>query len=472
MKNWKFKKYAWTVIYLLLLISTNTQAYAQSSENDATLDTIESIGRDLVKLLDDLVFGERDPTVKLDILPVIEKVNMAATNTPVFLEAQSNIRVLENRKSELLASYQPQIKANGSVGQRTFQSTTSSGGQIRTTGQFIQPGIQASQLLYDFGATENRIFATNMEISSTQKQIDATKSQIFLEIISAFYEVQRSLLQSRLARENLQSRKTFVNFIRERNQLGASSSADVVRAESRVAGALNLLASSLQDLKRSQAVYRQYFNEEAEPYVLPKELSVESLVEFELDAYLSGHPEIGSALLQVESAKFNLEAVKSENKGRLSAQGDLSYSKSPGSSNFNDDVSIGLEFTRDLYNGGNDALKLEKAQLAVFQSELNLNKLRIRLAKEIRENFAAYEGAVSAVDAQMLVLKGAKETYSITKELYAFSRVSLFEVLSSQEELFTAGTELINGIIDRALAKYKLLHATHKLFEQIENEYF
>ena len=42
-----------------------------------------------------------------------------------------------------------------------------------------------------------------------------------------------------------------------------------------------------------------------------------------------------------------------------------------------------------------------------------------RLAKEIRENFAAYEGAVSAVDAQMLVLKGAKETYSITKELYA-----------------------------------------------------
>ena len=131
-------------------------------------------------------------------------------------------------------------------------------------------GIQASQLLYDFGATENRIFATNMEISSTQKQIDATKSQIFLEIISAFYEVQRSLLQSRLARENLQSRKTFVNFIRERNQLGASSSADVVRAESRVAGALNLLASSLQDLKRSQAVYRQYFNEEAEPYVLPK----------------------------------------------------------------------------------------------------------------------------------------------------------------------------------------------------------
>ena len=79
---------------------------------------------------------------------------------------------------------------------------------------------------------------------------------------------------------------------------------------------------------------------------------------------------------------------------------------------------------------------------------------------------------MSAVDAQMLVLKRSKRDLFYNKKLYAFSRVSLFEVLSSQEELFTAGTELINGIIDRALAKYKLLHATHKLFEQIENEYF
>ena len=32
----------------------------------------------------------------------------------------------------------------------------------------------------------------------------------------------------------------------------------------------------------------------------PKNYLARSLVEFELDAYLSGHPEIGSALLQVE----------------------------------------------------------------------------------------------------------------------------------------------------------------------------
>jgi outer membrane protein TolC len=270
----------------------------------------------------------------------------------------------------------------------------------------------------------------------------------------------------------LQSRKTFVNFIRERNELGASSSADVVRAESRVAGALELLSNSLQKLKQAQAIYRQYFNEEAEAYILPKELSVESLNEFDLENYLLNHPDILSNQLLLSSAKAQLEAVEAENKGSLSVQGDFSYSMSPGSYTFNDDISGGLVFSRDLYTGGTEKLKKERSELAVYQKELALDKSKISIAKNIRESFAGYEGAVSAVDAQMLVLNGSKESYSITKELYAFSRVSLFEVLSSQEELFNSGTKLIDSIINRALAKYQLLHATQKLFEQIDNEIY
>ena len=52
------------------------------------------------------------------------------------------------------------------------------------------------------------------------------------------------------------------------------------------------------------------------------------------------------------------------------------------------------------------------------------------------------------------------------------SASKLFEVLSSQEELFNSGTKLIDSIVNRALAKYQLLHSTQKLFEQIENEFY
>ena len=45
--------------------------------------------------------------------------------------------------------------------------------------------------------------------------------------------------------ENLAARKTFVNFIKERMELGASSSADVIRAEAKVGAALGTVSASL-----------------------------------------------------------------------------------------------------------------------------------------------------------------------------------------------------------------------------------
>ena len=444
---------------------------AQSSVGDATTETIEAIGQDMVTLLDELMFGERDPTTRLELLPLIEKINLSLSKTSVFLEAQSNINLLEVQKKELQASFKPVVSTNGDIGQRSFESTSGDGGKTRTTGQFVKQGVEANKTLYDFKATDKQILSKDFEILSIEERTKDIESDIFVEIMSSFYEVQRSLLQSRLSRENLQSRKAFVNFIRERNELGASSSADVVRAESRVAGALEKLSNTLMSLSRAQASYRQYFQEEAEPYILPKELSVEFLDEFNLENYLMEHPEIISAKLSVQSAEANLEAAKSRNKGKLIINGEVSYSRSPGDDNFNQNVSTGITFSRDLYYGGSDILKIEQAQLKLKSSKLELDKVRIRISKEIRESFAEYEGGVSAVDAQILVLQGAKETYSITKELYAFSRVSLFEVLSSQEELFNAGIKLIDSVIDRALAKYKLLNATQQLMKQIKNEY-
>ena len=467
------KKNSIHLIFVLFLsfVFYDPTVRAQSSISDATTETIEAIGQDMVTLLDELMFGERDPTTRLELLPLIEKINLALSKTPVFLEAQANINLLENQKKELQASFSPVVSTNGDIGQRSFESTSSGGGKTRTTGQFVKQGIEANKILYDFKATDKQILSKDFEILSIEERTKDIESDIFFEIMSSFYEVQRSLLQSRLARENLQSRKAFVNFIRERNELGASSSADVVRAESRVAGALEKLSNTLMSLSRAQASYRQYFQEEAEPYILPKELSVEILDEFDLENYLFDHPEIISAKLSVQSAEANLEAVASRNKGKFNLNGEVSYSRNPGDNNFNQDISTGITFSRDLYSGGSEVLKIEQAQLKLKSSMLELDKVRIRISKDIRESFADYEGGVSAVDAQILVLQGAKETYSITKELYAFSRVSLFEVLSSQEELFNAGIKLIDSVIDRALAKYKLLNATQQLMKQIENEY-
>ena len=456
-------------ILVFIFLTSIGNVIAQSSIEDSTLGSIESIGNDMIKLLDRLSFGELDPTQRLAISPILDNAITAVDNSPAFQETRAKKTYLVTVKNELDTAFNPTVVADGGLGRRSFESTASDGTTVRTTGNFFEQSITGQKMLYDFGATDLQKQTAQYDILAVDSQIKNIQSELLLEALEAFYEVQRSLLQSRLARENLQARKTFVNFIRERNSLGASSSADVVRAESRVAEALDLLSSALRALSEAQARYRQYYNSEAEPYILPKEINVEDLEIFDVEKYALQHPLFIEAEFQIKGILSQIETLKVQRYGQIVAQSTLSNTRSPGQNNFNNDISVGLNFQTELYSGGVQESKLEQAKARLLQAELNRDSIRVRIIKELREKFATYEGELSAVDARLLVLKGSKETYSISKELYAFSRISLFEVLSSQEELFNSGRQLIDAIINRAISKYRLSHATQTLLEKVND---
>ena len=135
---------------------------------------------------------------------------------------------------------------------------------------------------------------------------------------------------------------------------------------------------------------------------------------------------------------------------------------------FLNDRKIGLTFSRQLYSGGASEARVNQAKASLEQAKLSSQKARIEVSREIRDAFANYQGNVAAVDSRMLVFNGAKDSYSITKELYSFSRISLFEVLSAQEQLFNSGRQLIDSIVDRAISKYQLLRITYELQEQLD----
>ncbi len=47
-----------------------------------------------------------------------------------------------------------------------------------------------------------------------------------------------------------------------------------------------------------------------------------------------------------------IDTLKAQKYGRVVVQGTLSNSRSPGQNNFNDDISVGLNFQTELYSGG------------------------------------------------------------------------------------------------------------------------
>ena len=434
--------------------------------NSGVSNEIDLIGREMSRIMQELSDGERDPTKRLPIEPVIAAAREAVEKSPSVLQIGSSLDLYGAQKDEIVAAKRPQVSASIGGGNRSFETETS-GSVVSNSGAYQSRSVSASQLLFDFGSVDNQIGATELRGEAARSELRVIKGQIFLDSIVAFYEVQRSLLQLRLARENVNSRRAFVEFVRDRADLGASSAADVVRAESRVAEAMDLMSSAAQSLARAQAVYRQYYGKEAQPYALPREISVNELDFLDLESYLETHPDAVRTRLLVDAAQNDYEAVIGQQRGSLSFQASMSQTKNPGSSNFLDDRTLTLNFESKLYAGGSKDALVRQSEARLAQAKFERDRVYLDIQRNLRDSFAEYEGKLAGVSARILVTEGAENSYEISKEMYAFSRISLFELLKTQEELFSAGQRLIDSIVDRALSKYRLLHAAQQLPEAI-----
>jgi outer membrane protein TolC len=60
-------------------------------------------------------------------------------------------------------------------------------------------------------------------------------------------------------------------------------------------------------------------------------------------------------------------------------------------------------------------------------------------------------------------VQSAEQAFAVTKELYVSKRGTLLDVFNAQQELATAARGLVDSLIDRAIAKYTLMHAADTL---------
>ncbi|MDA9816138.1 TolC family protein [Alphaproteobacteria bacterium] len=451
-------------------IAQNQEMNTVLEEQDATSRSveipsgIENIGADMIKLVNQIIFGEKDPTQRLGLEPVLADIAEAIESSPAIKKSNVNLAIGQANLQALEQSQGFSVSASGGLNYSYTQNSNGSNNR----GASVNPTITANKTLYDFGQLDTEINAEIIRQQIKNLENEKVRDELFLKAISSFYEVQRALLQTRLARENLASRKAFVSFIRQRMEIGASSTADVIRAEARVAGALGALSSALESLSIARTNYKSIFGKEAEPYILPRELDLQDLDVESLQNYVQENPDLALVKMNIQIAELDLEKLLIQRKGSINSSLSVRRSYSDSSGVTSDTISGGLSYSVNLFDSGISSTRIDQAKLNLKTLQFEEQRTNIALTQQIEDAFSQYDGKVAAVSSKMLVLEGSKDSYNITKELYTFSRISLFEVLSAQEELFNSGKNLIDSIIDRALAKYKLLYLCDQ-FQEVQN---
>jgi hypothetical protein len=148
------------------------------SMNPAVSNEIDLIGREMSRIMQELSDGEKDPTKRLPIEPVIKSAREAVQKSPSVLQIGSSLELYLAQRDEIGAGKRPQVSASVGGGNRKYE-TESSGTVVSNSGAYQSRSVSASQLLFDFGSVDYQIDASDLRGRAATAELRAIKSQIF-----------------------------------------------------------------------------------------------------------------------------------------------------------------------------------------------------------------------------------------------------------------------------------------------------
>lgn len=124
---------------------------------------------------------------------------------------------------------------------------------------------------------------------------------------------------------------------------------------------------------------------------------------------------------------------------------------------------IGLRVSVPIFDGFARAARVQKAKLALQQTENNIKDLELTIDRDVQQAINNYNLALSTLDNQKRNMELAEKVYNQTKKKYEIGTGSTTEINDADSDLRIAQTNYIQALYDAIIAKIDFLKATGKL---------
>ena len=366
---------------------------------------------------------------------------------------------------EAFAGYLPQVSANVDNSRRQYDAVSKPWVSVPAHDDNSRSvGVTARQLLYDFGAVSSRFSAYSARETASEAKSETRRSEITLRAITVWHEVFRARQMLKLSEVNRLSRQQILNFIEEREQLGGSSKSDVLRARARLSDAQSTLVAAETRLASAEATYRETF-EAAPPaaVALPETIRLDLAHFADIQSLIDRNAAYTEALAQSEAAAFDAKSataamLPSFNFEVSTTRRDMSGPGLPGV-----DTVAGVVMRHNFYTGGAETARRNQSQQKALEARLEMDNLRRQLERTISQTIADARNSDASVAARKEAVQVAALAFDSVREQFAFRRGTLLDLLRAQEDLYLAGRDLIDGVVDQALSRHRLLHLSMEL---------
>lgn len=398
-----------------------------------------------------------------------EVVHAAVAHHPALAEARANEDVARAARGEARSGQLPQGNvtfSNYQVLSRAFSNDPQNiieRSRARRRSDLI---LSIQQPVWDFGATRDRIAAASARLKSAEADSASTADQIALRAIAAWYDVFGTRALVSLGGTFAENQRQLRLAVQARIGQGVAAPGDLAQVDSYIGSADRRLAAFTRELANAEARYSELVGNPAPQVMVRAPFVAEPLASKDFAmAAAARSPTVVAAEALARAGREDARSVRAGNLPSVTVGIDAGrYGVFENPRDY--DVRANVTVRQRLFGG--TVSRENQAEARARAATARADRVReeaMRDAAIAWSDVQALETEVAALETSYIASRRSRD---VLVERFRASRGSLFDVLSAEDNLFSAATQYVQTLTELDTARYVLLSRSGRLLDALD----
>lgn len=396
---------------------------------------------------------------KLVDITLSECIRLALGNNPKIRSAIEDVVAADARVGQAWSNYFPVLDWSTNMSKnRNLLFGDAIGNADATYNYYILGQISVSQLIYDFGVTQNQATIKKLDYKGKKESLTEVVNEVIRSTKNAYYNLLYAYDTLKVAEDNVKKYEIFYKQAKAFYEIGTNPKVDVTIAE------VNLSKAKLQLIQSESYIniaIAKLNNTMGLPYItkfnVKERLSYQPLnitVDEAINVAKESRPDLKLAELRVQAANQTLKLAKKSYFPQLTASGNYAIGGSSFTSNYGYTAMGSLDFP--LVNIMLINKQIKEAHALYDKETANIIVTRNDIYLEIQKAYYALIEKKSQIPVAFLAMKQAKENYQLSFGRYRVGEGSPTELKEAQVALMEAQLNYYKALYEYNTAKADL----------------
>lgn len=419
------------------------------------------------------ISGSVQKTLELNLADCLE---LSLINNPKIKAAYANADAMKFKKGQTLSNYSPVVNLQGNISRikPDMSNFRSRGIVIDPFTKYVMGSIGISQLVYDFGFTQNQYTIDKLNWESSKSNIDSVVNDVVCQVKDAYYNLIYAIEAKRVAQETLEQFEIMFKQAEAFYEVGTKPKVDVTIAQVNMEDARAKLISASNNVDVAISALNNVMGLPfIPPYIIDTSApfqNVEIDMRHAVEIANESRPELKIAKINVETAD---QAVKLAKKTFLpSLEVSANYSiggvgTTVADTNWWD---FGGYLTFPAINPFLIRNQIKEAKALLEKQKFDTKATVNDVYYDIQSTFVKLIDAKQRVPVAKLAVKKAKENYELSQGRYSVGVSDAIEYKEAQIQYYDARLSYLNTIYQYNSAKANLERAIGQTLPAVDSD--